>query len=103
MNTLQPMQHLNDSPETSLLVTFRLKLSGITGKEQCKQAAFRAMCAVIHDIIPNGRGRILRPIGRVPATVLLIWSVKKSNAITCTSNVTFQCSGQQKRYSSVIS
>ncbi len=53
--TLQPMQHLNDSPETSLSVTFLLKLYGITGKEQYKQAAFRAIDAVIQDVIPTGR------------------------------------------------
>jgi len=31
LNNLQPMRHLNDSPETSLSVTFLLKLAELTG------------------------------------------------------------------------
>ncbi|MDD3308994.1 MAG: hypothetical protein PHY69_03410 [Dysgonamonadaceae bacterium] len=55
LHTLKPMNHLNDSPESSLSVTFLLKLYELTGKEEYKEAAIKAMEAVIRDIIPNGR------------------------------------------------
>lgn len=49
------MNHLNASPETSLSVTFLLKLYELTHKEEYKRAAFKAMNAVIHEIIPVGK------------------------------------------------
>ena len=55
LESLQPMEYLNNSPETSLSVTLLLKLYEITHKEQYKQAAFRAMDAVVRDVIPTGR------------------------------------------------
>lgn len=55
LKTMQPMNHLNASPETSLSVTFLLKLYELTHKEEYKRAAFRAMNAVIHEIIPVGK------------------------------------------------
>lgn len=55
LHTLQPMQHLNTSPETSLSVTFLLTLHRLTGKATYKTAALKAMNAVIKTIVPNGR------------------------------------------------
>lgn len=55
LHTLTPMQHLNDSPETSLSVTFLLKLYALTEKEAYRHAALTAMDAVIREIIPEGR------------------------------------------------
>jgi Glycosyl Hydrolase Family 88. len=54
-NTLEPMEHLNDSPETSMSATFLLKLYELTGKQEYKEAALKAMDAVIREIIPSGR------------------------------------------------
>ena len=55
LKTMQPMDCLNASPETSLSVTFLLKLYELTHKEEYKRAAFKAMNAVIHEIIPVGK------------------------------------------------
>ncbi len=55
VETLKPMQHLNNSPETSLSVTFLLTLYRITGDEKYKKAALKAMDKVIAEIIPEGR------------------------------------------------
>ncbi len=55
LETLEPMYHLNDSPETSMSVTFLLKLSELTGNQEYKQAALKAMDAVIREIVPQGR------------------------------------------------
>ena len=55
LETLQPMSYLNDSPETSLSVTFLLKLHELTGKQEYKEAALKAMEAVIREVIPTGR------------------------------------------------
>jgi hypothetical protein len=55
LKTLEPMQHLNQSPETSMSVTFLLKLYEITKTEIYKTAAIRAMQAVMHTIIPVGQ------------------------------------------------
>lgn len=52
---LEPMDHLNDSPETSMSVTFLLKMFELTGNVAYKQAAVNAMEAVIRHVIPNGR------------------------------------------------
>lgn len=55
LDKLEPMEHLNDSPETSMSVTFLLKLYELTGKQKYKESALKAMDAVIHNIIPTGR------------------------------------------------
>ncbi len=55
LQTLNPMAHLNNSPETSLSVTFLLKLHELTGKLEYKKAALKAMDAVIREVIPTGR------------------------------------------------
>jgi len=55
LNRLEPMEYLNDSPETSLSVTFLLKLHELTGKQEYKEAALKAMDAVIREVIPTGR------------------------------------------------
>jgi len=55
METLQPMDYLNDSPETSMSVTFLLKLAQLTDKIIYKDAALKAMNAVLSEIVPEGR------------------------------------------------
>jgi len=55
LDRLEPMEHLNDSPETSLSVTFLLKLHELTGKQEYKEAALKAMDAVTREVIPTGR------------------------------------------------
>ncbi|WP_029905033.1 hypothetical protein [Prevotella sp. 10(H)] len=55
IETLQPMEHLNESPETSMSVTFLLKLAQLTGNKTYKNAAERGLKAVISEIIPTGR------------------------------------------------
>lgn len=55
LHTLQPMDQLNNSPETSMSVTFLLKLYELTEKQEYKEAALKAIEAVIRDIIPAGR------------------------------------------------
>lgn len=53
--TMKPMDILAQSPETSKSVTFLLKLSELTGDIRFKDAALKAMDAVIQEIIPTGR------------------------------------------------
>lgn len=53
--TLEPMEHLNESPETSLSATFLLKLHALTGDERYKVAALKAVDAVSREIILTGR------------------------------------------------
>ena len=55
LETLQPMNYLNDSPETSMSVTFLLKLSQLTGNKAYRDAALKAMNAVMTEIVPVGR------------------------------------------------
>ena len=55
LHTLAPKAHLNDSPETSMSVTFLLKLAEITGNQSYQEAALRAMKVVMEEIIPTGR------------------------------------------------
>ena len=55
VETLKPTKYLNDSPETSMSVTFLLKLSQMTGNKSYKDAALKAMNAVMTEIIPVGR------------------------------------------------
>lgn len=52
---LKPLGILDDSPETSLSVTFLLELSRVTGVERYRKAALRAMEAVLEDVVPAGR------------------------------------------------
>lgn len=54
LEKLQPMEYLNDSPETSLSVTFLLKLYEMTGKEKYKIAALKGIEAV-KEAITEGR------------------------------------------------
>lgn len=56
---LHPASHepgpvMNRTPETSLSVTFLLKLAGTTGEAKFREAALRAMDAVIREVIPQG-------------------------------------------------
>lgn len=53
--TLVPMDYLNDSPETSMSVSFLLKLSQLTGNKVYKEAALKAMDAVAKHVVPTGR------------------------------------------------
>jgi hypothetical protein len=53
--TLKPLGVLDDSPETSLSVTFLLALSRATGKTEYREAALRALDAVATHIVPEGR------------------------------------------------
>jgi hypothetical protein len=53
--TLKPLGVLDDSPETSLSVTFLLALSRATSKSAYRDAALRAMDAVATNIVPEGR------------------------------------------------
>ncbi len=53
--TLAPAKVMSQTPETSMSVTFLLKLSKITGNKAYKDAALKAMNIVIDEIIPQGR------------------------------------------------
>jgi len=53
--TYEPSAMLRQSPETSMSVTFLLKLASLTGEERYRTAALRAMDAVLEEIVPNGR------------------------------------------------
>ena len=55
LETMQIMDQLNDSPETSMSVTFLLNMYRHTKKEEYKNAALKGMEAVINEIIPTGR------------------------------------------------
>lgn len=55
LQAMRPLEHLNESPETSLSVTFLLKLYELTGKKEYKQAALRGMDAVVREIVPVGK------------------------------------------------
>ena len=46
---------MSQSPETSMSVTFLLKLADITGERRYRQAALKAMDAVLAEIVPDGR------------------------------------------------
>jgi hypothetical protein len=54
-DTLEPTPVMSQSPETSMSVTFLLKLAGITGDARYRAAALRAMAAVLAEAVPNGR------------------------------------------------
>lgn len=53
--TLEPLDILNDSPETALSVTFLLKLHELTGRNEYADSAIRAAEAVANDVVPAGR------------------------------------------------
>lgn len=55
LDGFKPMEHLNDSPETSMSVTFLLKLYELTQNQKYKTAALKAMDAIIENVIPEGR------------------------------------------------
>lgn len=55
LETLEPMEYLNDSPETSMSVTFLLKLYELTKIEKYRSSALRAIDAVCKEIVPVGR------------------------------------------------
>ena len=55
LETLTPLTHLNDSPETSMSVTFLLKLYQLTQNTAYQKAALKGMEAVVSNIIPTGR------------------------------------------------
>jgi hypothetical protein len=53
--THEPGPVMNRTPETSMSVTFLLKLAELTGEAKYREAAFRAMDAVLEEIVPDGR------------------------------------------------
>ncbi len=53
--TLEPMDVLQDSPESSMSATFLMKLYEITGQETYLRSALRAINVVALDIVPIGR------------------------------------------------
>ena len=55
VTTLEPLGILEQSPETSMSVTFLLELAQITGEAHYREAALKAMEAVVRDIVPTGR------------------------------------------------
>ncbi|WP_273275179.1 hypothetical protein, partial [Maribacter polysiphoniae] len=55
VDSLEPLKILNQSPETSMSVTFLLELYKITSNTVYRNAALNAMDAVIDDVIPIGK------------------------------------------------
>ncbi|MFQ6067773.1 MAG: glycoside hydrolase family 88 protein, partial [bacterium] len=55
LDTLEPLKILKESPETSMSVTFLLKMAELTGDKKYRKAALKAMEAVCREIIPEGR------------------------------------------------
>lgn len=55
INSLEPMGILDDSPETSMSVTFLIKAYKVSGDEKYLSSALKALEAVINNIIPEGR------------------------------------------------
>ena len=53
--TLAPAEVYADSPESSMSVTFLLKLTELTGAARYREAALRAMDAVLAGPVPRGR------------------------------------------------
>ena len=53
--TLEPSEALAQGPETSMSVTFLLKLAELTGEQKYRTAALNAMDAVIDDPVADGR------------------------------------------------
>ena len=53
--TQEPGPVMNRTPESSMSVTFLLKLAEMTGESEYRRAALRAMDAVLEEIVPEGR------------------------------------------------
>jgi len=53
--TQEPWKHYRETPETSMSVTFLLKLGEITGEKRYRNAALKAIEAVLAEIVPEGR------------------------------------------------
>jgi len=53
--TQESWEHYRETPETSMSVTFLLKLAQVTGEKKYRDAAIRAMNAVLAEIVPEGR------------------------------------------------
>jgi len=53
--TQEPGPVMNQTPETSMSVTFLLKLAEMTGEGKYRDTAIRAMDAVLEEIVPGGR------------------------------------------------
>lgn len=54
-DSLEPLEALKQSPETSMSVTFLLKLYDITKDTRFRDAALKAMQAVMTAVVPEGR------------------------------------------------
>lgn len=55
MKTLNPLEHLNESPESAMSVTFLLNLYKITQNERYRWPAMKAMNAIIENIVYEGQ------------------------------------------------
>jgi hypothetical protein len=55
LNSLEPLEYLNTSPESSMSVTFLIKLYEITKNEIYLTSALRAMDAIIDTVIKTGQ------------------------------------------------
>jgi rhamnogalacturonyl hydrolase YesR len=53
--TYEPGPVMNQTPETSMSVTFLIKLAEATGDKRYSKAALKAMNAVLEEIVPGGR------------------------------------------------
>lgn len=55
LDTRRPMQHLNQSPESAMSVSFLLKLYQLSRNSKYRDAALKAMNAIMKDIIMQGQ------------------------------------------------
>ena len=55
IDDLHVWNDLKQSPESSMCVTFLLKLYDVTGEEKYKTSALKCMDALLIEIVPNGR------------------------------------------------
>lgn len=55
METLNPLKHLNESPESAMSVTFLINLYEITQNERYRRSALKAMNAIIENIVFEGQ------------------------------------------------
>ena len=55
LKNFQPLDILNKTPETSMSVTFLLKLYKLRQEEKYKEAALKAMDVIIREVVPVGR------------------------------------------------
>jgi hypothetical protein len=55
MKTLSPLEHLNESPESAMSVTFLLNLYKISQNEKYRKSALKAMNAIIENIVYEGQ------------------------------------------------